>query len=66
MKSIGEYIDTYRVIGDQLSAFFYDRYIVERVSDPGKLYVLQKWNTVRFASSQGYILFLKTTCATLA
>lgn len=57
MKNIGGHIDNYRIIWNQSSSVLYDRYIVERVSDPGKLYVLQKWNTVRIAGKQGFPFF---------
>jgi serine/threonine protein kinase len=58
MKNIGDYIDTYRILWSHYSSMLYECYIVERVSDPGTSYVLQKWKTVHFASSQGHLHFL--------
>lgn len=58
MKSIGDYIDTYRILWLRRSSILYECYIVERATDPGISYVLQKWRMVRFASDQGYLRFL--------
>lgn len=57
MKNIGDCIDNYRILQNQPSSALYDRYIVELVSQPGTLYVLQKWNTVHFDSNHVYNAF---------
>ncbi|HET8840584.1 MAG TPA: hypothetical protein VFN35_03915, partial [Ktedonobacteraceae bacterium] len=57
MKTIGDSIDTYRIVWKQDEPGSWESYLVENVSEPGSLYCLQVQPRSRFTRQEEYSAF---------